>query len=102
VKPLLGLLGFGIVACVLGIALGPVPIAPAAVAAALLSPAAPAAAIVREIRLPRVLLGFLVGGGLGVSGAALQALVRNPLADPYLFGISGGAGLAAVIAMANR
>jgi iron complex transport system permease protein len=47
-----------------------------------------------------VLLAFLVGGGLGVSGAALQALLRNPLADPYLMGISGGAGLAAVLAMA--
>jgi iron complex transport system permease protein len=99
-KALIVLVGFGIGACLLGIALGPVPIAPAAVVAALISPAAPAAAIVRDIRLPRVLLGFLVGGGLGISGAALQALVRNPLADPYLFGISGGAGLAAVIAMA--
>jgi iron complex transport system permease protein len=58
-----------------------------------------AAAIVRDIRLPRVLLAFLVGGSLGVCGAALQALVRNPLADPFLLGISGGAGLAAVAAL---
>ena len=99
-KVLIGLLVFGLAACLLGIGLGAVPIAPRAVVSALLSPSAPAAAIVRDIRLPRVLLAFLVGGGLGVSGAALQALLRNPLADPYLMGISGGAGLAAVLAMA--
>ena len=59
-----------------------------------------AVAIVRELRAPRVALGFLVGGALGVSGAALQALVRNPLADPYLLGLSGGASLGAVSALA--
>jgi iron complex transport system permease protein len=47
------------------------------------------------IRLPRVLLGLLVGAGLGVSGAAMQGLFRNPLADPSLIGISSGAALAA-------
>jgi iron complex transport system permease protein len=46
-----------------------------------------------------VLLAFLVGGSLGVCGAALQALVRNPLAEPYLLGLSGGAGLGAVVAI---
>jgi iron complex transport system permease protein len=56
--------------------------------------------IVRSIRLPRALLAFLVGGALGISGAALQALVRNPLADPFLLGLSGGAGLGAVLAIA--
>jgi len=56
--------------------------------------------IVRELRLPRALLGFLVGGALGVAGAALQAIVRNPLADPFLLGLSGGAGLGAVLAIA--
>ena len=45
----------------------------------------------RELRLPRALLGALVGGALAVSGAALQALLGNPLADPYLLGVSGGA-----------
>lgn len=57
-------------------------------------------AIVRELRLPRALLAFVVGGCLGVTGAVLQALVRNPLADPYLLGLSGGAGLFAVLAIA--
>ena len=51
------------------------------------------ATLVRNLRMPRVILAFLVGGTLGLSGAALQALVRNPLADPYLVGLSGGAGL---------
>ena len=50
--------------------------------------------IVRELRLPRALLGLLVGGALALSGAALQALLRNPLADPYLLGVSGGAAAA--------
>jgi iron complex transport system permease protein len=45
-------------------------------------------------------LAFLVGGSLALSGAALQALLRNPLADPYLLGLSGGAGLGAVLAIA--
>jgi len=59
-------------------------------------------AIVRQLRAPRVLLAFLVGGCLAVTGAALQALVRNPLADPYLLGLSGGAGVGAVLAIALR
>lgn len=58
--------------------------------------------IIRDLRLPRVLLAFLVGGSLAVTGSALQALVRNPLADPYLLGLSGGAGLGAVGAIALR
>ncbi len=58
-----------------------------------------ARAIVRDLRAPRVALGFLVGGALAVSGAALQAVVRNPLADPYLLGLSGGASLGAVLAI---
>src|SRR2546428_7725642 len=56
--------------------------------------------IVWNLRAPRALLAFLVGGSLGVAGAGLQALVRNPLADPFLLGLSGGAGLGAVVAIA--
>lgn len=55
--------------------------------------------IVRSLRLPRAILAFLVGGSLALSGAGLQALVRNPLADPFLLGLSGGAGLGAVVAI---
>jgi iron complex transport system permease protein len=61
--------------------------------------AADAAVIVREIRLPRVLLAMLVGAALAVSGTALQALLRNPLADPYVLGISSGAALGAIVAL---
>jgi iron complex transport system permease protein len=53
--------------------------------------------IVWEIRLPRVLLSVLVGAGLSVVGAALQALVRNSLADPYILGISSGASVGAAL-----
>ncbi len=63
------------------------------------SSASPAAVIVREIRLPRILLAALVGAALAASGTALQALLRNPLADPYVLGISSGAALGAVLAL---
>lgn len=53
--------------------------------------------IVWNVRLPRALLGVLVGASLAVAGTALQALVRNPLADPYVLGVSSGASLAAVL-----
>jgi iron complex transport system permease protein len=59
----------------------------------------PVRTIVMEIRLPRVLLGLLVGGGLSVAGLTLQALLRNPLAEPYVLGISSGGTVGAVAAM---
>ena len=52
--------------------------------------------IIWEFRLPRALLGFVVGAALAVAGAVLQAVVRNPLADPFVFGVSSGASVAAV------
>jgi len=55
--------------------------------------------IVRELRLPRVLLAGLVGAALAVSGTVLQALLRNPLADPYVLGISSGAALGEITAL---
>ncbi len=55
--------------------------------------------ILVEIRLPRALLGALIGGALGLSGAVLQGYLRNPLAEPGLLGITGGASLGAVIAI---
>jgi iron complex transport system permease protein len=55
------------------------------------------ALVLTAIRLPRVLLGVGVGGGLAVSGAVMQGLFRNPLADPSLIGVSSGAALAAVV-----
>jgi iron complex transport system permease protein len=56
--------------------------------------------IVRDLRLPRVLLAGCVGAGLAVSGGALQGTLRNPLAEPYLLGVSGGAAVGAVALMA--
>jgi len=57
------------------------------------------AAIVRELRLPRALAAFAVGGLLAVAGALMQVLLRNPLADPYVLGISGGAAVGALLAL---
>src|SRR5438034_5164215 len=57
-------------------------------------------AILWEIRMPRVVLGALVGGMLALSGATYQGVFRNPLADPYLLGVAAGAGLGATLAIA--
>ena len=55
--------------------------------------------IVLDIRLPRILLGIVVGASLSVAGASFQALLRNPLADPYVLGVSSGAALGAIVAL---
>lgn len=55
--------------------------------------------IVQELRLPRVLAAFACGGLLSLAGVLLQALLRNPLADPYILGVSGGAAVGALAAM---
>ena len=55
--------------------------------------------IVIELRMPRVILAMVCGAGLATSGAVLQSVTRNPLADPYLFGISSGASLGAVVSI---
>jgi iron complex transport system permease protein len=57
-------------------------------------------AIIWDLRLPRVVLGVIVGGTLAVAGAAYQGVFRNPLADPYLLGAAAGAGLGATLAVA--
>ena len=56
-------------------------------------------AILFQIRLPRLVLGMLVGGSLSMAGAAYQGVFRNPLADPYLLGVSAGAGFGAALAL---
>ena len=101
-----------VVAVVAGLTIGPVDIAAHRVALQLLD-GLPGmsldsglsdthAAIVEQIRLPRVALGLLVGATLSVSGAAYQGAFRNPLADPYLLGIAAGAGLGATIAITSN
>lgn len=86
--------------------IGPVPISPRDTLAVLTAlpgggtAADPAtSAIVAEVRLPRVLMGAAVGACLALSGATLQALVRNLLADPYILGVSGGASTGAAAAI---
>ncbi len=59
----------------------------------------PRSIIIVELRLPRTVLALLVGGALGMSGAVMQGYLRNPLADPGLFGVSSGAAFGAVIAL---
>ncbi len=56
-------------------------------------------AIVVDVRLPRVLLGAIAGAGLSIVGVALQALLRNPLAEPYVLGVSGGSAVGATFAI---
>ncbi len=84
-------------AAAVGLLAGSSGLAPDEVLAAL-APGAegPAVDIVRGIRLPRVVLALLVGACLAVSGVVFQALLRNPLADPFILGISGGAALAGI------
>jgi iron complex transport system permease protein len=90
-----------LLACVAALSVGGVELTAAEVWAALTgAPARPeAVAIVRDIRLPRVLLAVLVGAALAVSGTVLQALLRNPLADPYVLGISNGAAVGAILGL---
>ena len=92
-------LGLTVVA---GLACGTVTITPSELVQLLLHPQNTdlKATVVWQLRLPRVLLAALVGMSLSVSGAVFQAVLRNPLADPYLLGVSGGAALGAVFALA--
>ncbi len=105
-----------IASVVLATGFGAVPVPGATVWAVLVhhlsasdAPAAPAEAawsagvdnIVWQLRLPRVLLGAMVGGGLALVGAVLQAVTRNPLADPHLLGVSSGAAFGAVLAIVH-
>jgi iron complex transport system permease protein len=89
-----------LVAAVLGVTGGSAPLPLDAVWNALLGTGDETqVAIVRTLRLPRVALGVVVGAGLAASGTALQATLRNPLAEPYLLGVSGGAAVGAVLAV---
>jgi iron complex transport system permease protein len=112
--PALGGAGIALVLALLaGVWVGALPLPPGAVVVTLLDnvlgpmgidvPGAlegTQAAVLMELRLPRVLLAALVGAGLAVSGAAYQGVFRNPLADPYLLGAAAGAGLGATVVIA--
>ncbi|HEX6499401.1 MAG TPA: iron ABC transporter permease [Micromonosporaceae bacterium] len=100
-----------LVATVAGLAVGPVRLNPLGVLLELLDQipgvhlasglSEREAAIVTELRLPRVCLGLLVGATLAVSGGCYQGVFRNPLADPYLLGAAAGAGLGATVAIVS-
>lgn len=81
------------------LAVGPAPISIPDLLAAVVSPTESTAALIfYEIRLPRAILGLLIGATLGLTGAALQGFLRNPLAEPGIIGVSASASLGAVIA----
>lgn len=88
------------VAMLLGVLFGSVPVGASELWAVLLGGGDPTNRdIILHLRLPRVLLAGLVGGGLAMAGATLQALLRNPLAEPYILGMSGGASVGAVLVL---
>lgn len=98
---LLLLLAALVVACAAALMFGTIDIGVAESWRALFGQGDPTAVVVvRALRLPRIVLAALIGAGLGMSGAALQGVLRNPLAEPYLLGVSGGAAVGAVLAVA--
>ena len=94
---LLAVAGLGAIA--VGLSVGSVKMSFADVMAGLFDPGAPASTVIRDLRLPRTLAAFACGGLLALAGALMQVLLRNPLADPYILGISGGAGVGALLAI---
>jgi iron complex transport system permease protein len=96
-----GLVAVVIVLLLISLGVGPVRLSPLTVINALFGGGSDVAqVIVREIRLPRTILGLAIGGMLGLSGAALQGLLRNPLASPSLFGAPQSAAFGAVLVIA--
>ncbi|MFZ5511482.1 MAG: FecCD family ABC transporter permease [Pseudomonadota bacterium] len=94
------LAALGVASVLLALAAGSITVAPLEVAQALLGEAqGMEGEVVRGLRLPRALAAFACGGLLALAGAMMQVLLRNPLADPYVLGISGGAAVGALSAM---
>jgi iron complex transport system permease protein len=91
----------GAASLLLALGVGSVPVSPAQLLAMLAGEGDGAARdVIWQLRAPRAVAGFAVGAGLALSGALLQGLLRNPLADPYVLGISGGAAVGAIAAIA--
>ncbi|MGW6455795.1 FecCD family ABC transporter permease [Streptomyces sp. NPDC055078] len=90
-----------LIAILLSLAVGARSIAPSAVADALLhGGSGDDAEVIREMRVPRTLIGLMVGAALAIAGTALQGITRNPIADPGILGISQGASVGVVLAIA--
>lgn len=81
------------------LSVGSLAVSGAEIWAAVSSHTGPQAEIILELRLPRALAAFAVGGLLALAGTLMQVLLRNPLADPYVLGVSGGAGVGAMSAI---
>jgi iron complex transport system permease protein len=95
------LLGLAVLALALaGLMLGEIQLTKAQIQQALTDPTSGAHDVLFRIRLPRTVAALVVGAALGLAGAVMQGLLRNPLADPGVLGVSGGAGLGAAIAIA--
>jgi len=99
IRPLLFLFVFLLLSLVISLLLGGTRIPISDLLHAIIEPdgAGNIHVILWEIRMPRVILGLLVGAGLGVAGGTLQGMLRNPLAEPYTLGVSGGAALGTTI-----
>ncbi|MAL98143.1 MAG: ABC transporter permease [Alteromonadaceae bacterium] len=98
--PLMVLALLSLCAMVLSVGIGSVAIAPADILAVIVGDGTSLQrTLVLELRLPRTLSAFATGGLLAVAGALMQVLLRNPLADPYVLGLSGGAAVGALLAM---
>ena len=99
-QPLLWLALAGLLAMALSVSLGAGPVTPADTFAVLTGAGTPLQqTLILDLRLPRTLSAFATGGLLAVAGALMQVLLRNPLADPYVLGLSGGAAVGALLAM---
>ncbi len=96
--PIAVAVGFAVLAAVAALFLGPVDVLVAFTGDGDPAQVETARAVIVELRLPRVLLGLLVGGALALSGVILQALLRNDLAEPYLVGVGPGAFLGVTLA----
>lgn len=100
IRPLSLLAALALATLVLAVMVGSVRIAPDDVMAVLAGSGSPLhQTLILDLRLPRALSAFATGGLLAVAGALMQILLRNPLADPYVLGLSGGAAVGALVAM---
>ena len=95
----LGLALSGVASIAISLSVGSLEISLSDVMLGLMDPTSSSGVVVHELRLPRALAAFACGGLLALAGALMQVLLRNPLADPYILGVSGGAGVGALAAI---